>query len=70
MPDSRLISADSHVAISVDTIRGRVPTQLREPFDVAIAEQARIDSELRGGRKMSMDDWDMYAIGGGVDRSR
>jgi predicted TIM-barrel fold metal-dependent hydrolase len=61
MPDSRLISADSHVAISVDAIRDRVPAQLREPFDVAIAEQARIDTELRGGRKMSMDDWDMEA---------
>jgi predicted TIM-barrel fold metal-dependent hydrolase len=59
--DSRLISADSHVAISLDAIRERVPTGLREAFDDATAAQARIDAELRGGRTMSVEDFDMEA---------
>ena len=36
MPDTRLISADSHVAVALDAIRSRVPAKLREPFDVAV----------------------------------
>jgi predicted TIM-barrel fold metal-dependent hydrolase len=58
----RLISADSHVAVSLDAIRERVPAALRPAFDDAIAEQARADDELRGGRKLSLDDWDMEAM--------
>ncbi|MBV8949486.1 MAG: amidohydrolase [Actinobacteria bacterium] len=61
MTNPRLISADSHVAIPIGAIRDRVPAGLREPFDDAIAAQAERDAELRGGRTMSMDDWDMEA---------
>src|SRR5205085_6524362 len=62
MANARLISADSHVAISIDDVRARVPAKLREPFDDAMAEQRRIDTELRGGREMSLEDWDMEAF--------
>ena len=50
---TRLISADSHVAVSIAAIRERVPPALRDDFDDAIAEQARIDEEVRGGRTIS-----------------
>jgi predicted TIM-barrel fold metal-dependent hydrolase len=62
MPSSRLISADSHVAVSLDAIRERVPTALHEAFDEAIAEQAHIDAELRKGKQLSLDDFDMEAM--------
>jgi predicted TIM-barrel fold metal-dependent hydrolase len=58
----RLISADSHVAVSIDAVRERVPTGLREAFDDAIAGQAAIDAELRGGRQLSLESWDMEAM--------
>jgi predicted TIM-barrel fold metal-dependent hydrolase len=59
---SKLISADSHVAISLDVVRERVPSAQREAFDDAIAAQARIDEDLRGGRKLSLESWDMEAM--------
>jgi predicted TIM-barrel fold metal-dependent hydrolase len=59
---ARLISADSHVAISLDAVRERVPSSLHEAFDDAIAHQARIDDELRAGRKLSLESWDMEAM--------
>jgi predicted TIM-barrel fold metal-dependent hydrolase len=62
MDRGRLISADSHIAVSLEEIRERVPSGLREDFDDAIAEQARTDDELRGGKKLSLDDWDMEAF--------
>jgi predicted TIM-barrel fold metal-dependent hydrolase len=57
----RLISADSHVAVDLAVIRERVPAKLHEAFDDAIAAQAAVDAELRGGRTMSMTDFDMEA---------
>lgn len=62
MAGTRLISADSHVAVSLDSIRQRLPRSMHEPFDEAIAEQARIDEEHRGGRTLSLEDWDMEAM--------
>jgi predicted TIM-barrel fold metal-dependent hydrolase len=62
MDSQRLISADSHVAIGLDVIRERVPKALREDFDQAIARQAETENELRGGKKISLDDWDMEAF--------
>jgi predicted TIM-barrel fold metal-dependent hydrolase len=59
---SRLISADSHVAVGLDKIRERVPSSLHEAFDDAIAEQARIDEQMRGGRKLSLGDFDLDAF--------
>lgn len=59
---TKLISADSHVAVSLDAIRERVPRSLHEAFDDAIGAQAQIDEDLRGGRKLSLDDWDMEAF--------
>jgi predicted TIM-barrel fold metal-dependent hydrolase len=61
-PSSRLISADSHVAISLDAVRGRVPRALRSAFDDAIAASRRIDDEQRGGRVLSLESWDMGAM--------
>ncbi len=58
----RLISADSHVAISIAAVRDRVPAPLRADFDEALAHQARIDDEMRGGRRLSLDSWDMEAM--------
>ena len=58
----KLISADSHVAVSLDAIRERVPQSLHEAFDDAIAAQAKIDEDLRGGRKLSLADWDLEAF--------
>lgn len=57
-----LISADSHVAISLDAVRERVPSSLHDAFDDAIAAQAAIDAELRGAKQLSLDDWDMEAM--------
>lgn len=59
---SRLISADSHVAISLDAVRERVPSSLREAFDDALKQQAQNDHEVRGGRQLSLDSWDMEAM--------
>jgi hypothetical protein len=57
----RLISADSHVAVDLPVIRERVPGNLHQAFDDAIAAQAAIDRELRGDRQMSSADFDMEA---------
>jgi predicted TIM-barrel fold metal-dependent hydrolase len=57
-----LISADSHVAVRLDDIRERVPRAMREAFDDAITAQTRIDRDLRAGRELSLDDWDMEAM--------
>ena len=62
MVDTRLISSDSHVAVSLDAIRERVPSKLHEVFDDALAQQAKDEEERRGGRKLSLDDWDMEAF--------
>jgi predicted TIM-barrel fold metal-dependent hydrolase len=62
MTSDRLISADSHVNVRLEAIRERVPSALHEAFDGAIAEQACIDQELRGGRKLSLADFDMDAF--------
>ena len=62
MGATRLISADSHVAISLDAIRARVPSRLHEAFDDAIAQQAREEEERKAGRQISMDDWDLEAF--------
>ena len=59
---TKLISADSHVAVRLDAIRERVPGALREAFDDATAAQAAIERELRGGRTLSLADWDMEAF--------
>lgn len=62
MDRNRLISADSHVAIDIGVIRERVPSALRGDFDAALAQQAKTDEEDRGGRKISLADWDMEAF--------
>jgi uncharacterized protein len=59
---TKLISADSHVAISLDAIRERLPRSRHEDFDDAIAAQAKVDHDLRGGRKLSLADFDMEAF--------
>jgi len=62
MDRNRLISADSHVAVSLDAIRDRVPKKLHSAFDDAISQQQGEEEERRGGRQLSMDDFDMEAF--------
>ena len=62
MDRSRLISADSHVAVSLDAIRDRVPKKLHGAFDDAISQQQSEEEARRGGRQLSMDDFDMEAF--------
>ena len=59
---TKLISADSHVAISLDAIRERLPESRHQAFDDAITAQAKIEDDLRGGKKLSMEDWDLEAF--------
>lgn len=59
---TRLISADSHVRVPLDAIRGRVPASLRGVFDDAIAAQAATEKEQKGGREMDLSAWDMEAF--------
>ena len=59
---TKLISADSHVAVRLDAIGERLPQALHECFDDAIAAQAKIDEDLRGGRTLSLSDWDLEAF--------
>jgi predicted TIM-barrel fold metal-dependent hydrolase len=56
-----LISADSHVAMSTDTVRERVPANLRECYDDALAASAAHEAKMRGGRKLDLSSWDMEA---------
>ena len=51
MERSRLISADSHVAVRLDVIRERIPSTLQPAFDEAIAQQAREEDERRARPK-------------------
>jgi predicted TIM-barrel fold metal-dependent hydrolase len=62
MERTRLISADSHVAVSLDAIRARVPTGLHQAFDDAIAQQVADEEERKAGRQLSMADWDLEAF--------
>jgi predicted TIM-barrel fold metal-dependent hydrolase len=50
----RLISADSHVQVPLAAVRERVPANLREPFDDALAVAARRDEEQRGGKVLDV----------------
>lgn len=58
---TRLISADSHVAVRLDDIRVRVPANLREAFDNAIAASQKNEAALRGGKQLSLDSFGMEA---------
>ena len=59
---TKLISADSHVAIKLEDIRARVPKALQDPFDDAIAANTAADNAMRGGRILSLESWDMEAM--------
>ena len=61
MDRERLIYADSHVAISVEAVRKACRTLGRHSTD-GIAQQTAIDDELKGGKQLSFDDWDMEAF--------
>jgi predicted TIM-barrel fold metal-dependent hydrolase len=62
MSPTRLISADSHVAIDPMSVAERLPSALRESFTDSLAAQAKVDEDLRGGRQMSLMSWDMEAM--------
>ena len=55
MTTTRLISADSHVAVSLGAIRERVPKSMHERFDDADRRAGtHSTSRTRGGRKLSL----------------
>src|SRR5450432_983621 len=58
---TRLISADSHVQVKSDALRDRLPSSLHEQFDEGMTAHAAFEEELRGGGRLSLDDFDMEA---------
>jgi uncharacterized protein len=58
---TRLISADSHVSLTSQALRERLPQSVRDQFDAGIKAHAANEDELRGGRTLSISDFDMEA---------
>jgi uncharacterized protein len=58
---TRLISADSHVKLTATALRDRLPQSVRDQFDAGMQAHAAFEDELRGGRTLSIDDFDMEA---------
>jgi uncharacterized protein len=63
MTTTRLISADSHVLITSDVLRDHLPNSLHETYDEGMKTHAAMDDEMRGGGKLSLEDFDMEAVG-------
>lgn len=60
----RLISVDSHVDISADQVKARLPERLRSVFDDAVLQFKAHERELRGeDRRLVADLWDHEAAG-------
>jgi predicted TIM-barrel fold metal-dependent hydrolase len=58
---TRLISADSHVHVKSDALRDRLPSSLHEQFDEGMTAHAAFEEGMRGGERLSLDDFDMEA---------
>ena len=56
-----LISADSHVSVSADAVRERLPRALHDQFNEGMAAHAAFEDDLRGGATLSIGDFDMEA---------
>lgn len=59
----RLISADSHVRITEDWVRERLPTAARESYETALRTLEAQELEQRGGQRQSLEDFGDLAPG-------
>ncbi|MCU1624356.1 MAG: hypothetical protein JWL79_3201 [Frankiales bacterium] len=62
MPE-RLISADSHVRITADWVRERLPAQAIDSYNDAVATLEAIELEQRGGKRQQLEDFADMAPG-------
>jgi predicted TIM-barrel fold metal-dependent hydrolase len=61
--EERLISADSHVKITEDWVRERLPKDALESYELAVKQFADLELEQRGGSRMSLEDFGDMAPG-------
>ena len=59
----RLISADSHVRITEDWVRERLPATALEAYETAVRTLQSIELEQRGGTRQSLEDFGDLAPG-------
>src|SRR5260221_1384855 len=58
MPE-RLISADSHVRITADSVRDRLTAKVAAQYDDALKALAAEEDELRGGQSFGLGNFDL-----------
>ena len=58
MPE-RLISADSHVRITADSVRERLSAKVAAQYDDALKALAAEEDELRGGQSFGLGNFDL-----------
>jgi predicted TIM-barrel fold metal-dependent hydrolase len=56
MTEERLISADSHVKVTEEWVKDRLPKASIEPYQVAVKRLADLELEQRGGTRMTLED--------------
>jgi predicted TIM-barrel fold metal-dependent hydrolase len=61
--DTRLISADSHVRITADWVKDRLPTTAIDAYETAITTLEALELEQRGGTRQSLEDFGDMAPG-------
>jgi predicted TIM-barrel fold metal-dependent hydrolase len=61
--DQKLISADSHVRITEDWVKERLPEEALGSYEVAVKTLAEFELEQRGGTRMSLEDFGDLAPG-------
>ena len=61
--DQRLISADSHVRITEDWVKERLPKAAAAPYENAVATLQAMELEQRGGSRQSLEDFGDLAPG-------
>jgi predicted TIM-barrel fold metal-dependent hydrolase len=55
----RLISADSHVRITADSVRERLSAKVAADYDAALAALAAEELELKGGQSFGLDNFEL-----------
>lgn len=63
MTEEHLISADSHVRITTDWVKDRLPNAAIDAYDGAVQTLERHELEQRGGHRMSLEDFGDRAPG-------
>jgi predicted TIM-barrel fold metal-dependent hydrolase len=61
--DRRLISADSHVRITEDWVKERLPSGALESYQTAVATLQALELEQRGGTRQNLEDFGDMAPG-------